>query len=357
MEVEICRPCELSATDVAKWHEFQQADESLQNPFLSFEFARAVDLSRPDGRVVVVHDGGDVVAFLPLSIARGSLARPIAPGFCNLQALISDPGWEGTLLDVFRRCKLNAYMFDYHLGAQVPGLPGVRRSQNWLVDLSEGHAGYFGWREEHHPKYLGKLRGNIRRLERETGRLELRFDTASASDLQALMGLKAEQCLRLGWRDIAAIAWVRKLADNLLSTRTPWLTGTVTTLVTDECIIAADFSLRSSTVFAGWLMAYNTAFEKRSPGLLCLYRLIEDLSDSAMRYIDLGKGVDQFKQLFSNGTVEVAEGSLTSLRPLGRLAGAASKASYTLRTGCPVLETKAREYVREWRRYRTRASG
>ena len=197
MKVEICRPCELDATHVAKWHEYQEADEGLQNPFLSVEFAQAVDVSRRDARVLLVEDAGDVVAFLPLSIGKGSTARPIAPGFCDLQAVIHHPGWEANLLDVFHRSKLNAYMFDYHLGTQVPNLPGVRRAQNWLIDLSEGHDAYFGWLAEHHHNFFAKLRRNLRRLQRETGQLEFHFDTASGSDLETLMRFKSQQCRRL----------------------------------------------------------------------------------------------------------------------------------------------------------------
>jgi CelD/BcsL family acetyltransferase involved in cellulose biosynthesis len=356
MKVEICRPCELGATHVAKWHEFQQADEGLQNPFLSVEFAQAVDLSRPDARVVVIEDGGDVVGFLPLSVAKGSIARSIAPGFCDLQAIVHDPGWEANLLDVFHRSKLTSYTFDYHLGAQVPARSGVRRSQNWLIDLSEGHAAYFGWLEEHHHNFLAKIRKNLRRLERDTGELEFRFDTASASDLETLMRFKSQQCRRLGWRDISAVPWVRKLVDQLLGTRAPWLTGTMSTLVADGSIISADFSLRSRGVWAGWFMAYDTSFEARSPGLVRMYMLIEALSGTGVRHIDLGKGVEDFKRHLSNGTIEVAEASITGSTPLGLLVGAISKMSYALRTEYPTLETKARQYVRRWRQHRTRVS-
>jgi CelD/BcsL family acetyltransferase involved in cellulose biosynthesis len=356
MKIDICRPCELSDTHVAKWHEFQQADEGLQNPFLSVEFARAVDLCRPDARVVVVEDGGDVVAFLPLSITKGSIARPIAPGFCDLQAIVHDPRWEANLLDVFHRSNLNAYIFDYHLGAQVQSLSGVRRSQNWLIDLSEGQDAYFGWLEEHHHNFFAKIRRNLRRLQRATGELEFRYDTASASDLQALMRLKSDQCQRLGWRDISAVTWVRNLVDQLLDTRAPWLTGTMSTLVADGSVISAEFCLRSRAVLAGWFMAYDVSFEARSPGLVGLYKLIEALSGTEVRHIDLGKGVEEFKRHVSNGTIEVAEVSITGSRPLGLLVGATSKVSYALRTEYPTLETKARQYVRQWRQHRSHVS-
>lgn len=351
MQVDICRPCELSPTEVAKWHEFQQADESLQNPFLSVEFARAVDLSRSDARVAVVVDGGHVVAFMPLSISRGLIARPIAPGFCDLQAIIHDPRWEANLLDIFRCSKLNAYIFNHHVGAQVPALPRVLSSPSWLIDLSEGLVQYFDWMDNHHRKTIARVRRNLRILERDIGLLEFRFDTASPSDLQAVMRLKADQCRRLGWRNIAAIPWVCKLVDHLLSTRTPWLTGTTSTLVADGSIVSAEFSLRSTTVYSEWLMAYDRAFKTREPGLVRLYKLIEALSGSAIRHIDLGKGDEEYKQHFSNGTIDVAEAWLTSSRPLGLLAGAESALSYMLRTEFPTLEIRARENVWKWRRY------
>jgi hypothetical protein len=251
---------------------------------------------------------------------------------------------------------VTSYTFDYHLGAQVPARSGVRLSQNWLIDLFEGQAAYFEWLEEHHHNFLAKIRKNLRRLERDTGQLEFRFDTASASDIETLVRFKSQQCRSLGWRDISAVPWVRKLVDHLLDTRAPWLTGTMSTLVADGSIISADFSLRSRGVWAGWFMAYDTSFEARSPGLVRMYMLIEALSGTGVRHIDLGKGVEDFKRHLSNGTIEVAEASITGSTPLGLLVGAISKMSYALRTEYLTLETKARQYVRRWRQHRTRVS-
>ena len=77
-------------------------------------------------------------------------------------------------------------------------------------------------------------------------------------------------------------------------------------------------------------MGYDTSFEARSPGLVRMYMLIEELSGAGFRHIDLGKGVEEFKRHFSNGTTEVAEGSISGTSPLGLLVGVTSRMSSAL---------------------------
>ena len=67
MQTRVLRPGELGQAERETWDAFLRGDHSLASPFLTPEFAVAIDAVRDDARVVVVEDADAPVAFLAFS--------------------------------------------------------------------------------------------------------------------------------------------------------------------------------------------------------------------------------------------------------------------------------------------------
>ncbi|MFD2349449.1 hypothetical protein ACFSTC_08795 [Nonomuraea ferruginea] len=66
VKISVVRPRELGGPERARWRELQKADPSLDNPFLSVEFALAMDQLRDYVRVAVIENEDRIVGFFSL---------------------------------------------------------------------------------------------------------------------------------------------------------------------------------------------------------------------------------------------------------------------------------------------------
>ena len=78
--------------------------------------------------------------------------------------------------------------------------------------------------------------------------------------------------------------------------------------------------MRADSLLHSWFPAYDPALGKYSPGLILLLRMAEHAQANGIRKIDLGKGINEYKQRFMNTSCQLANGSveLPSMRWLGR---------------------------------------
>ena len=79
MRISISRPGDLGEPEVTRWRELQVATPSLDNPFLSVEFALAMGRLRNYVRVAVIEDDHRIVGFRS-SDTRSASASRSAPG-------------------------------------------------------------------------------------------------------------------------------------------------------------------------------------------------------------------------------------------------------------------------------------
>ena len=77
MNVAVVRPGDLGESEILRWRELQGADPSLDNPFLSVEFALAMGRLRDYVRVAVIQDGGKIVGFFPYERHSFGIGKPL----------------------------------------------------------------------------------------------------------------------------------------------------------------------------------------------------------------------------------------------------------------------------------------
>src|ERR1700749_4428345 len=90
MRVTVVRPGDLGPGEASLWVRFQKSCPELQRLFFSLTFAQVVDRHRPNARVAVVEDDGDILAFLPFDLGSQRIGMPIGDPMNDLQGFISE---------------------------------------------------------------------------------------------------------------------------------------------------------------------------------------------------------------------------------------------------------------------------
>jgi CelD/BcsL family acetyltransferase involved in cellulose biosynthesis len=311
VKVSVCRPCELGASEIASWHAFQEAGK-FDNPFLSPEFARAVGETFATARVAVVHDGADLVGFLPFTRGPLRTATGIGGRLANAQAFVCSAAAPWPLEDVVRAAGID--LFEFH--ALVPpsrrpiGTP-MRLVNVLAIDLTAGFDQYLLAARRVGGHFVKEIERKRRRLEREH-RDDVRFQFAGhgGPPLACLVRWKSAQYRRTGRRDLDRFSrpGVRELVELLAGSTDAAMSGCVSSLSVGERVVAVALSLRSATVLDYWQTGYDVAMAPWSPGAVALVRLIEAAAASGLRTIELATGDEAYKQRFANTSIELATG-------------------------------------------------
>lgn len=356
MTTSVCRPCELGTGEISAWHEFQSADLALQNPFLSPEFARVVDSVRDDVRVAVAEEGGRPVGFLPFSLGSLGMARPVAPGLSDLQAFVHRPGLRWDPPRLLRGAGLAGFRFDHLLAqqaAEMRHLGPTAYDKTWVIDLADGWDGYARWAMAERRRHFRWMDKQHRRFLSVYPGASFTWAAADPDGLSALMALKADQCRRRGWKDLFGARWVRELVERLAGCSSPALAGSISALRVDGQVVSVDMSLRSQTVYAGWLVAYRHDLAAYSPGVVRWRYLLEEAGKAGIKLIDFGKGEDEFKRRFATATVPLGEGLWTA-GGTGSPLASVWRVAQRSRARYPELEQRLQANVHAARRWRYR---
>jgi CelD/BcsL family acetyltransferase involved in cellulose biosynthesis len=359
MKVSVVRPQELDSDAIASWRAMQRSTPALANPFLSPGFTLAAGRARPSARVAVLEDRSDVVGFLPFDQGRLRIGRPVAPGVSDCQAVIHIPGFEWSARDLLDGCRLDVWEFDHLIGEQTAsaGRSVVIRSSP-LIDVSDGYEAYLAERQATSKKILKSTLYKLRKLERNLGETHFEFDDRDPDALRVLMRWKSAQYRRAALRDRFAVDWVAQLIWDLFETRSDGCAGILSVLRSSDGLVAGHFGLRSEHSLSCWFPAYDISLGKYSPGLSLHLKMAEAAAADGIRYVDLGKGDEDYKQSLKSGDLTVAEGWID--RPSGlaiahRVQRAPHRILFKFIVGHPRLRRLARRMQRRLGRMRSTA--
>jgi CelD/BcsL family acetyltransferase involved in cellulose biosynthesis len=291
----------------------QGSSPYLGNPFLSPEFTVAAGEFRPDARVAVLSDGSATLGFLPFERHRFGAGTPIAAGLTDCQGLIHAPGVEWDSRELLRACQLSVWQFDHLVDGQRPFeryRSAVEPSP--IIDLADGYDSYYQKLSARSPQFCRNLERKERKLEREAGHLRFVADSDDESAFRALLAWKSIQYERTGQVDIFARPWVTGLVETLFNSRGDHFSGLLSVLYADDVPIAAHFGLRGDGVLAHWFPAYDVGFSKYSPGLIMHRCLAEFTPSVGVRVIDMGTGIQRYKDELKTGDIFVGTGMVTA---------------------------------------------
>jgi CelD/BcsL family acetyltransferase involved in cellulose biosynthesis len=163
------------------------------------------------------------------------------------------------------------------------------------------------------------------------------------------MRWKSAQYRRTGRRDRFAIRWIERLVWDLFETRAEGCCGTLSVLYSSKGVVAAHFGLRSESALSCWFPAYDVGLGRYSPGLCLHLQMAEAAADAGIRYLDLGKGDDDYKQSLKSGDLSVGEGwvevpSFTAV--MRRIQRTPRRLTFDLISRYPRLRRGAREALK-----------
>lgn len=327
MQISVARPGELGPEEVAAWHSMQRSTESLANPFLSPEFAMAVDKFRSNTRVAVLTEGPEITGFFPFERRKFRVGAPIAAGLTDCQGLIHKPDAEWDPRELLRACSVSMWQFDHLVEGQLPFKPFANTaSPSPVIDLTDGFAAYEDKLRTKSPQFCKDVARKARKLEREVGELRFTVDSRKNLELRSLMAWKSDQYHRNGWVDVFARPWIAELIDYLFSIRNDHFSGLLSVLYAGQDPVAAHFGLQSGHVLAHWYPGYDARFAKQSPGLIQHLRMAAGTAALGIRLIDMGTGAERYKQTLRSYDIFVASGTVTR----GSVVASTHKVSNTL---------------------------
>jgi CelD/BcsL family acetyltransferase involved in cellulose biosynthesis len=318
MQAFVVRPAELGAAEVGAWHAMQDQDKRLRNPFLSPEFAVAIERARAaaghdDARVAVLTDGSGPVGFFPFQAGRLGVGKPIGAGLSDCQGLVHAPGAQWDASELLRHCGLSVWQFDHLVSGQAPfDRYQAAVAPSPVIDLTDGFAAY----EEKVLAGKSRLRKEMnrkaRKLSRDVGQVKCVLDSPDLGDLHTLIGWKSDQYRRTGRTDIFGERWVVAAIEDMLTCRHDGFSAMQSMLYAGDRPVAAIFNLRNKDMIAGWLCAYDPAMARYSPGIIHLLAMTRDIANLGPCQIDLGKGEKRYKETVKSYDLSVGEGTVTT---------------------------------------------
>ncbi len=325
MRIDLLRPEELSAADLAAWAALQAADPALGSPYLCPELALAVGRARPDARVARMEDGGRAIGFLGFQRRREGVGKPLAGPLSDCQAIVAPAGMAFDTQALLRKSRLGAFDFNHALMSDATLARHARETHDtWIIDLSSGFDAYVEGRKAAGSQVRQQVAARARKLAAAAGEVRFVADDRSPQALATLVEWKRVQYAATGYADPFALRWVRDLLAILLAEKGAEFAGMLSTLYAGDDLVAAHLGIRSNRVWHYWFPGYAAEHGRHSPGLVLLWRMAEHATATGLSAIDLGFGDYDYKARFATHTMALGSGSIErpslvhAARELGR---------------------------------------
>ncbi len=315
MNISTCRPEELSGPDLVAWHRLQASDPALDSAFLSAHFARTVGHFRDDTRVTVVRRQGDPVAYFAYQRRPLGVARALALGISDAQAIICAPTFSFDPVDLLRSLRIGVWDFDHlvtNLGTFGPHSYYTTNAP--VMDLSGGYQAYMQQDGRSSHRLVRSTLQKRRKLEREIGALEFVFRSSDRDGLASLLRWKSEQYKRNGRFDRFARPWIRGVVHELAWSDDATCRGTLSTLTAGGRLVAAHMGISTPSRLSLWFPAYDPELAQYSPGMQLFLFMAEGAPSHGITVLDLGVGSETFKQSLASWYYPVSCGQVQTNR-------------------------------------------
>jgi CelD/BcsL family acetyltransferase involved in cellulose biosynthesis len=260
--------------------------------------------------------------------------------------VIHVPGFEWDPRELLRACGLDVWEFHNLLGEQIPATArGIARSTSPIIDVSLGYEAYAAEQRRTSKKIFKSTLQKQRKLERDIGSTRFEFATNDRHAFDTLLQWKSQQYRRTGHRDRFAVKWVEGLVRELFDAACDGCLGTLSVLYGPDQVVAAHFGLRSETCLACWFPSYDATLRRYSPGLSLHLLMAQEAASAGLRYLDLGKGDEEYKQSLKTGDLTVGEGRFHQ-RSLGAVLQSAHRRPGQLATNFILSRPRLRSAVR-----------
>ena len=315
MRVSVIPPGDLGKVELARWRAIQQADPAFDSPFLSPEFTIAVGDLQDRVRVAVLHDGPDVVGFLPFERHPMGIGMPVAAGLTDAQGLVHAKDLEIDPHQLIKACDLAVFEFDHLIPGQ-PLLPPGRIPCSVTDHRSPGRLRVV------HRDDQAEIRQDLPfdglqdpQAPARRGPIHHDYATTDLAPLHTLLGWKTDQYRRTGRTDRFARPWIVELVERLLATDTEHFAGVLDMLYVDGRPVAGHFGAAHQDHARRLVPRLRHRLAKYSPGLIHHLAMAEEAAAAGSRSSTWAAARRSTRR--SSRTASTRSSRAGSLRPAG----------------------------------------
>lgn len=323
-DVRIIAVKDLTQDLISQWKTIASADRYLQSPFFQPEFTQAVAQVRDDIEIALVECAGELTSLFPFQRTSKGLARNVCSRLSEFHGPIVRQDCEFDVARIMQAAGLTWWQFDHLPVAKSPiPLRVWGTSTSPFIDLSEGYDNYMAGRKAAKSSSVSQTLRKARKVEKEIGPLRFEYHSNCQIAFESLIKWKDAQHDRTGRLRVLKYEWLVELLRNL-TTADANSPGLFSTLYAGDELLAVHLGLQTKSVIHLWFPTYDPAFEKYSPGLILLLRLLKEAARRGIQRFDLGKGKERYKGSFKTGDIAIGEGAVD----LRLVAGPLRKAWY-----------------------------
>lgn len=320
MKCTVLKPADLTPDLLRRWRALCRMSAIYRSPFYRPQFTCAVAAVRPDTRVAVYEDGGDVIGFLPFHMARGGAGKPVGGQLNDYQGPVLAHGTKMGARDLLEGAGLSSYDYN-HLPTEISGLSrgATSFSSSPQMDLSDGYDAFVSRKDKSWTKAKREIRRRCRKTEKEYGPLRFSFHDPSDAVFAQHIEMKNKLLERARTRFRIKRDWIGEVLERLRHIEDEDFSARMTTLHAGDHLLAAHFGLTARGVWHWWFPSYDLGAYKLGPGINLVDQCAMAAEEHGIDTIDFGRGDGAFKLLFADRFVELCEGTIARRGSMARL--------------------------------------
>lgn len=313
MKVSVICALELDSSLEMRWEEIRAKNVALSSPYFTAQFTKLVAEVRSDVFVGIIEESNKIMGFFPFQRKMMGRGIPVGEFFSDYQGFIVEKDLPFSPIEIIKAVGLSLWEFDHFLASQYHPYSKeknkINHTRSIAINLSKGISHYQKELKERGSNLIEEISRKRRKIEKEIGALTFLFQDTHKIILENIFDWKSAQCQRTGSFDFFQLNWTKELIKILFAKSSPTLKGVLSTLFSDDKLIAAHFGMQSGNVLHWWFPVYHLEYKQYSPGTSLLFSVCEHAEAYGITFIDLGKGEQLYKDRFTNWETPLVEGT------------------------------------------------
>jgi CelD/BcsL family acetyltransferase involved in cellulose biosynthesis len=298
-----CRPDELGGDQIQLWEHFLQTGTHGGSPFMTYEFAKAVQDVRGNAFVLDIETASKARGFLPIQMRTGlsglGHAEKLGSSMSDYFGIVGNIHEPLDQDELLRSARLSSLRFDHGIDEMCPfSYFDKEVSEGVRVSVPDSSL-YLEMLAASDKEFVRSVQRSKRQFERDVGPLRFDWHSDDAAALEWLISTKSEQYRRTGVANALSTPWRRQLLYRLLDEpASSRCRAIISTLKCDGRWIAASLNLMRQSTLHVWYPVYDIDFRKYSPGHLLFLRMFEQATEHGVDLVDFGKGPAKYKMKY-----------------------------------------------------------
>lgn len=293
----------------ALWSNFRVLNDALYSPYFHPNYVKTIAEFHSDCYVAIIRDETKLIGFLPFQQKKllgpaNVIGAPLTDyhGIVSAQPLLID------MRNVLAQAKISFFRMPYH--TNMP-FNSKTCTTNCSVMSLDGFETADSWRENHsksYKRFYKTLQRKSRKTEREMGSCEFIWQSQDRGYFDLLLNWKRRQFHRSAKYDVFGVDWTVEFLWALLSKGPKAdLRADMHVMLIKGQPVAIELGLTDGVTYHNWILSYDEAYSKISPGAQLKEAIIDQALSIGYRGFDLGTGTDRHKAYYTTEEIQTGE--------------------------------------------------